>query len=212
MSIIQYDPENWLLTTVRSLVSYTKNALDPSDAILYVDAGFPIDGNGEWTKPSPLDRTLIHFEQDDATNPTWGFGIVGKSTYTPPAGSNPGTERIDEAQPHMVNFDLGVWASVESGGATARMKYQQELANLFGRAGGKQDLYDATGGIWVVSFSGGRHVLDRVNDMPVWRVTDMTLVVRVVSRHLGQEVVVPDNAVFEEDFTITDDAGNQIPT
>lgn len=208
MSILQYDPDEWLLSATRSLESYVKDKVD--DELVNVEMSYPNTDN--WTKETPLAKTLIHFEQDDQTNPRWGFGHPGEEVFTPSpdAGVSPGLWRIDEAQQHTINFDVGVWASDESGGATARMKYQQLLVNLFGYAGAQTKLYEDTGGIWVVSYSGGTHRTDRINDLPVWRALSMTLIVRIFSRHEGVNEVVPDDFDQTEDLTIADTDGTQV--
>lgn len=216
MSILQFDPDNWLLGLTRTLKSYVEANINADD-LVNVEMSYP--DTDDWTKETPLAKTLIHFEIDNQQNPVIGFGTPGKPSLTVPTGydpadplaTDPQTERIDEAAWHIVNFDVGVWASVESGGGTARMKYHQLLVNLFTVAGAKQKMYDDTGGIWVVSFDGGRHATDRINDLPVWRALEMTLIVRVSSRHGGMEVTVPDGIGFVDEFTIADEDGNQVP-
>lgn len=209
MSITQYDPDNWLLSATRSLKEYVESQVNLD--LVTVEMSYP--DTEYWTKETPLEKTLIHFEIDDQDAPTFAFGHPGKEVFieSPDNGVTPNYWRIDEAQLHLVNFDVGVWASQESGGATARLKYHQLLVNLFSVAGAKESLQDATGGIWVVSFAGGRHTTDRINDLPVWRAHDMTLIARVYSRHIGTQEVVPDAVDFVEDFTIADDSGNQTP-
>jgi hypothetical protein len=127
MSVLLYDPDNWLVSATRSLGSYVA-----------------------------------------------------------------GTEELQEAMQHILNFDVGVWASAQSGGGTTRMEVVQALHNIFGPAKSRQDVEAATDGIVVVSFNGGRFVLDRINDLPVWRAMDMTLELHVFSRHIP---ATPDVAI-----------------
>lgn len=210
MSIIQYDPDEWLVSLTRSLKSFVEDNVDP--LLVNVEMSYP--DTRDWTKQTPLDKTLIHFEVDDQAHPVWAFGNPGKEVFTesPDAGVTSGMWRVDEAQKHHVNFDVGVWASAESGGATARMTYHQLLTNLFAVAGAKQFMQDATGGIWVVSFTGGRYATDRINDLPIWRALDITLIAEVFSRHTPEtEEVVADEFLQDQELSIADNTGAQVP-
>lgn len=198
---VQYDPENWLVTATRSLASYVEEQFD--DNIVDVEIGFP-----DTLNLLPLPKLLIHFEQDHIANPVLGFGTPGKEVFDDIAH----TWLLQEAQVHEINFDVGVWASKETGGVTARMQAVQKLTDTFARPEGKKAMMVATGGLWVVSFTGGRNEIDRLDDVPVWRALDMTLMLRVVSRHLPAlpEVAVGD---FDQDqeLTIINDGGVQSP-
>lgn len=212
MSVLQYDPDNWLLSATRSLGSYVSSKVNgPTLAPTDIEMSFP--NTRDWSKSVPLAHSIIHFEQDDVESAPWGFGTPGTLTFTesPDAGVTPAHERLDEAQRHLVNFDVGVWTSAESGGVTERMRLVQTLINIFTVAGAKQELFDTTGGLWVVSFSGGRNELDRINDLPVYRALDMTLILRVFSRHTGVEEVVPDSFDQSQSLTIADNSGAQVP-
>jgi hypothetical protein len=208
MTILQYDPENWLVSTVRSLKEYVESQVDP--ALVSIEMSAP--PTETWRKETPLDKTLIHFEIDDKENPLIGFGTPGVEVFIPSPDINtlPNTVEFAEAARHRVHFDVGVWASVESGGATARLVYHQLLDNIFVPAGAKLQLKDDTGGLWIVSFTGGRHATDRINDLPIWRAFDMTLIVEVFSRHLNDPLVVADVVDQDQELTISDDTGNQI--
>lgn len=209
MTITQYDPDQWLVTLVRGLKDYIASKIN--SGLVNVEMSYP--DTSRWTKETPLDKTLIHMDIDNHLSRTVGMGHPGVETFTPSpdAGVSPATWRNDEAGEELVSFDMGIWASEESGGGTARLTYHQLLINLFNVAGAKEELRDATGGIWVVSFSGGQYTTDRINDLPVWRAHDMTLVTRVYSRRTGSEEVVPDTVTFDDEFTIADNSGNQVP-
>lgn len=198
---MSYDPLNWLLSANRALRDYIAANLDPD--FFAVELNFP-----DTEKLIPLPKTLIHIEQDAMEHPVMGFGTPGVEIYD----ANAGTWILEEAQPHLLNFDLGVWASRESGGATSRMEAVQTLSDLFARPEGKK-AFDATvGGMWVVNFMGGRNELDRINDVPVWRALDMTLIVRVVSKHVPAVAeIVPTDANQDQELTISDDSGAQVP-
>lgn len=177
MTSYAYNPDDWLLSTTRVLGSYIKDTLNDLDT--EVEMSFP--DTSKWTKTTPLAKALIHLEQDHISDPVLGFGIPGVEVPTSPPD---GTYKFHEAAEHLVNYDVGVWVSAEAGGSTKRMVLTQALKNIFATVTGKQAFNVATGGLWAVSFEGGRNELDRVNDIPVWRAFDMTLIVRVFSRHI----------------------------
>lgn len=192
MSVL-YDPENWLVTCNRALHDYVATMFPNYD----VELNFP-----DTEKLVPLAKPLIHFEQDNVENPVLGFGTPGVEDYD----STAGTWRLKEAQVHLVNYDVGVWVSKDAGGATERMKATQALTDMFCRPTAKQDMQAATNGLWVVSFTGGRNELDRISDVPVWRALDMTLILRVVSRHVPDTLeVVPTDATQDQNLTIVVD-------
>lgn len=191
-----YDADNWLVSATRELGTYVDTLLADPDA--EVEMSFP--NTRDWTKETPLPKTLIHFEQDDMEDRALGFGSPGVDVVN----NLTGTVEHQEAAWHLINFDVGVWVSAEGGGATKRMETVQALKNMFTTAGGKTAFNEATEGLWVVSFDGGRNALDRINDIPVWRAMEMTLVLRVFSRHLpvAPDILIGD-FVQDQDFVIT---------
>lgn len=202
---VTYDPENWLVTLTRSLSDYMKTLIDQDTT---VEMSFP--DTRSWAKPLPLEKSLIHFEQDGISNPVYGFGSPGDDMYNDPL--NPTQVVHREAALHTVNFDVGVWVSTQGGGATKRTVLHQLLIDTFGTVAGRKALYDATDGITVTSFEGGRNLLDRIDDVPVWRAHDMTLVVRVVSRHVpAQYDLVTLNTDQNQELTIRVDDGTEKP-
>lgn len=200
MSVTPYDVDNWLVTSSRALREYIEAAVDSE--LVTVELNFP-----NTRELMPLPKTLIHLEMDAMTHPVVGFGVPTLEVIDNTAGT---VSKYDLAA-HEVNYDVGVWASRESGGATSRMEVVQTLSNLFAPAKARQDFREATG-MSVVSFTGGRNELDRLDDVPVWRALDMTLVVRVVSRNVQTEVdILPTDIIEQPQLTITDDTGQQTP-
>jgi hypothetical protein len=168
-----FNPDKHLTSTIRALSDYITNAFDA--AIVLVRAEFPPPDGWE----TPLAQVLVHLELDDDAPQPVGFGTFQRATY------NAVTQMsvIEEATAwYHLNFDVGVWAFQEAGGATARMEVQETLKRLFIGNQADLDLAAATNGIHVLSFSGGRHVTDTINGQPVWRAMDMTLNVRVCGR------------------------------
>lgn len=202
MSIITYDPDNWLVSLHESLESMIRSVF--TDDIYDVQfGGIDIQTLAEGFK-TPLPKCLVTVEQDASDAPDLGFG-------------NPGVEVVDEidgnvvlheAQWHTVTFDFGVWASAEAGGQTACLRAYQKLSMLFTGGGAHERFRAATDGIDIRDFSGGRFFLDRLNDLPVWRVFDCRLVVRVFSRYIppaGSELPWIDG--FEQDQELVDADG-----
>jgi hypothetical protein len=202
-----YDPDNWLISCTRALKDFVVTTLNDKDTD--VEMSFPDPRS--WTKKVPLANALIHFEQDHISDPVYGFGSPGDDVIDDTDPENV-TSLHREAVQHLVNFDVGVWVSAQSGGVTKRMALTQALKDLFVPAMNKVAMHDSTQGIWVVSFEGGRNELDRINDVPVWRALDMTLVVRVVSRHTpSSPVVVPGSYTQDEELTILSEDGTTKP-
>jgi hypothetical protein len=208
MSIVQYDPDNWLVSMTRALASYVEITLNDLD--VRVEMSFP--DVRLWEKTSPLDKVLIHFEQDDLNDPPMGFGVPGLDVFDDVTDPLNPTYIKQEAAWHDVNYDVGVWVSVEQGGPTKRMQTVQALKNMFATAVGRLAFNEAVGGLTVVSFNGGRNNLDRINDVPVWRVMEMSLVLRAISRHIPVTTqVAPLDFVQDEDLTIANPGGTQVP-
>lgn len=205
MSVILFDPDAWLVSLHRALADYIKDNIGSRPVIVEMGAPSP----DQFNKESPPELTIIHFEQDDKDSPIMGFGIPGEEEYDEVAG----TWMLHEAQPHLVNFDVGVWCSTQAGGSTARMEVVQKLTDLFTMPAQKKTMSEVTGGIWPLSFAGGRFALDRINDLPVWRAMDMTLIVRVVGRFTPEipEVVPSEGFDQTPNLTIVTDDGSQLP-
>lgn len=199
-----YDPDNWLVSATRELGAYVTDTIADPDTD--VEMSFP--DVHSWTKEMPLAKSLIHFEQDDAHAPVLGFGVPAVEIVA----DDGATVEYQEVAMHELNFDVGVWCSAEAGGATKRMVLTEAIHNIFGSAGGRVALNEATGGLNVVSFTGGGNHLDRVNDLPVWRAMNMTLIVRVFSRHIPAEpeVIALDGVDQSPSLTINV-GGSDVP-
>lgn len=191
MSEFAYNPDDYLVSTMRVLKAYVAHqlSLDPElDKIVDVEMDFP--DTRSWQKDSPLQNSLVHFALDDDPATILGFGLPQVTTFD----SVSGTVTTSEPQRHVLNYDVGVWTSPQSGGTTKRTQIRQALTNIFGTVTGRVAFNEATDGLKVVSYGGGSDVLDRVNDLPVYRTTDITLEISVFSR-LSQ--VTPVGAILE---------------
>jgi hypothetical protein len=187
----KYSPEEWLETTVRVLKEYLEGEFDRSvydnDSFHGLDVYEIVP---EFPAPSldlrkmPMQKTIIHFEIDDITSRVVG---MGDNIFGWAVDETTGIGTAQEAQVHMVNLDVGIWASDASGGTTSRLRAKQILQNALGGARGISSLREFSNGgdgaMEVISFSGGHFVLDRINDMTVHRMVNCTLVLRVFSRN-----------------------------
>ena len=174
-----YDPENWLISCMRSLGEYVKEAMP--DEFYQVVNEFP--GTETLNTLIPENKSVIHFEIDDIENTVLGFG---NNYFRDNFDAGSGTAQPQEARQHIIDMDVGIWAWDKSGGTTSRMRAYQALTNLFhgSRAYWRtwNSSSDGDGGIEILSWNGGRFLTERLNDMPVYRTVDATLRVRLYSR------------------------------
>lgn len=174
LPIKPFDPDNWVTSLFRALENYV--LIKSEDTDYEIIGSFP--PTELFTERQPLERTIIHFEFDDIRNPWFGFGDnVVDAVYDDTAQ----TVLLHEAKPHIVNIDVGVWASERSGGGTARMEAYEFLTNIFNGTLAYRDLRD-NWGIEIQSFNGGNFIEEDINDIAIWRVAGLTLIVRVFSR------------------------------
>jgi hypothetical protein len=127
----------------------------------------------------PLPKTIIHFEIDDPREIPFG---IGENLVNHVVDAIGGTVEEWEAHCHEVDIDVGVWASVESGGPTARMEAMEDLNKLFTGPNAREACMIATNGVYPRALIGGRFVTDSISDVTTFRIVDMTLRVRVYSR------------------------------
>ena len=188
-----YSPELWLETSVRALEEYLQRGFDES--IYEILLGYP--PAGEIDRRMPFRRTLIHLEIDDIDDRILGFGDGGiVDNYNPDTG----TVQVQEANEHRIDLDIGAWADDASGGATARLRAYQILTTLLHGPLATRSLFDATtngdGGLEIVEFNGGRFIVERVDDLPVYRIVNCTLTIRIYSR--SPLTVSPEETAIQE--------------
>jgi len=186
-----YDPENWLESAINEIKNYATAGFNAAvlddqfasagDEVYNVIMEFP--GPAMDRSEIPLTRTVVHFEVDDMTDREVGFGM---NQFADNYDSVAHTVNPQYARQHLINFDVGIWASARSGGLTSRIRAKQILENLFGDPSGQVALRTATDGgdgvVEIISYSGGRFIIDHITDSPVYRMIDGALVVRVFSR------------------------------
>ena len=184
------DPDEWLLSTFRAFKDHLSRNFDRD---LYEIVGSFAEAD-DLARDVPLRKSLIHFEIDDIDNMRLGFGDgVVKIIEDVPDQSL--TE--EEAQWHEINFDMGIWASDDTGGVTARLEVYQRLCNLLDGPSAEERIHTETDGIEIRSFSGGRFDLEKVQDVRLFRVVDMELVVRVAGRKTSVPIPYIDSLQVE---------------
>lgn len=196
----QFNPDAWLTSLTRALKEYVMDGLGLSGAAsdpYEVRMSYP--DVTEVADKLPLKKTMIHFEIDDPRQVMFGLGDnvvhsdVDESNFVI-------TEW--EAHCHDVDIDVGVWASVESGGSTSRMEAREDLDKLFNGPSARETCMTETNGVDPREFSGGRFLTDTISDVLVFRIVDMTLRVRVYSRTVIGPTTYADTVVQAPDLTI----------
>jgi hypothetical protein len=184
-----HDPLNWLPSAQRVLEEYTLAQIDesviasgnPSGLEVY-EVVFDWPDAAAMAKEAKLPKTIIHFAIDDIDNNRVGLGRnYTKETEVDNAEPAGDTITYSEAMFHELNFDVGVWASDQSGGVTSRLVVYQTLHNMFGTEIARRKTRAATD-VEILRFNGGRFITDRINDLRVFRIIDCELVTRVSSR------------------------------
>lgn len=172
-----FNPDAWLSSLTKALRDYAATKLDPD---LY-DLVMSWPSADEIASRMPLDKVIVHFEVAEPRQMFFGLGDnVVNATYDETAG----TILEQEAHCHEVTLDVGVWASAETGGPEARLEAREILDSLFNGPTAFDACMAATQGVEIRRFSGGRNLNDAVNDVAVWRMVDIELIVRVYSRTL----------------------------
>lgn len=199
--------EDWLERTQRAIIGYLSEVLLVGSQTYKIVSGFPADDL--FRQRMPLDDVLIHVDIDDIQNPIFGFGdnvIVGFNQYDIP---NQYEVTEVEAQQHVVNFDLGVWATERAGGETARLKVYQRLTHALAGTEAYSTFAERTG-VQIQSFDGGQFIMETINDIKVWRVAGMTLVVQVFNKRFRSPVpyiesIASDGVLHIDDTVIVDE-------
>jgi len=198
------DPDNWLLTLYRALKYY----INDNQPGVY-DIRFDFPGTDDLQDLLPLEKTIIHFEVDDHNDLRLGLGPqtyqYQYSTIVDPDNNTLMRDLIEEheAQQHLVNFDIGIWASAKSGGVTARLQAFQLLNDLFSGPDNFRTVREKVG-CEIISFTGGSFLRDSVNDIPLYRAGNITLIVRVFARRRITPVPIIEEIIQEPGIRIHD--------
>lgn len=213
-----YNPEIWLESAIHELESYVTDGFNKSvldnggnpvgDSVYEIVMEFP--GAALDESDNPLQRTLIHFEVDDPGDRILG---LGENNFADNYHSGTNTVNPQYAGLHLINFDVGIWSSAKAGGTTARIRARQILYDLLGSPKGKMAIQDFTDGgdgrLEIIDYAGGQFSRDTINDIPIFRMINSSLTVRVFSRTKVADL--PDPAIEGIDqapqLSITDSDG-----
>ena len=174
-----YNPDLWATTMWRALKTYIDGIVD--EDIYSVVLGYPTAKDLD--QLLPLKKTIIHFDIEDMPERPLGLGDnyvdAAFDDTAPPDGQ---MVEYWEAHYHEVLFDIGVWASAESGGVTSRLEARTLLTKLFTGTTAYEACMTVTDGVHIHRFTGGRNLVDGFGDIPLWRMVDIALTIQVFSR------------------------------
>lgn len=215
-----FNPEQHMTSTVRALKEYTFNGFNnavlndlaqPSgDEVYDVIMEFP--PTEMILRRFPEARVIIHFEIDDIRDYVLGLGEnTAKSVYD----SILHEVHEQEGRRHEIDFDVGIVASDESGGVTARLVAYEILCNLFAGSQAITKLREATdngdGALELLRFSGGHFVSEDMNDIRVARMINCILTIRVFSRTPNPIIQPSIEDIFQDQTEIILDPHLTIP-
>lgn len=193
---VSIDPDKWVETLFRAFQAFVESKIDTE---IY-DLRFSFPSANDLGILMPLNKTIIHFEMDNITNPTFG---IGRNVVAADYDDINKTITEWEALEHELNYDVGVWASARSGGVTARLRAYQVLNDLFAGARAFFDLQEI--GIEIKSFNGAAFHKEELNDVEVFRIANMTLVICVYSRRAYMTETYIDSVVQDQELKTADD-------
>lgn len=195
MPPVTYNPDKWLTSLVMSLKDYIQQNIGTS--VYEIRSSAP--SAEELVEKMPLKKTVIHFEIDNPDNQVFGFG----DNVVAAAYDDPNFHVIEsEAGLHEVNFDMGIWASVESGGPPAIRQALQDLSRILYGPSSQAECLAYTDGIDIREFSGGRITPDKLGDIILFRAVDIVLRVRVYSRKVKAPLTYIDDFSQDPDLVI----------
>lgn len=180
MTTTAVNPDAWVTSFFRALKAYVlANApVIAAEPIYEIVSSYP--SPGLLSKRMPFEKTLVHFEIANVEQTMFGFGDNVVDWEDNDVPNQIKTEW--EASEHLVTLDVGVWASDESGGVTSRLEAYELLDKLFVGSTAFDACLTATDGIEIRELRGGRFLPDTVGDVPIYRIVDIELDVRVFSR------------------------------
>jgi hypothetical protein len=196
----QFNPDAWLTSLFDSLTDYINGVINAYVTVSTVPRGLELydvvmSFPDSQTSPisTELAKTVIHFEVDDIENKDLGFGYgFTNAVIVEGDETTAGTITEQAGRSHTVNFDVGVWASDETGGVTSRLRAYEMLDKCFNGQIARENCRAVTGGVEIRSYEAGRFITEGINDVRVFRIVGAELVVRVYSRDYAAEEVLVD--------------------
>ena len=167
------DPDNWLPTFFRALKTYVESKFN-LDAY-EIRFGFPNE-----VDKLPLEKTIIHFEIDDIESIVIG---MGDQQYQAIYDDIAVTITPYEIQCYQVLMDMGVWATANTGGSTARLVGSQTLLSALAGPFNFKWIRNHVG-VEILEIQGGSFVIEEVNDIEMYRVVDIAMRLRIFARNI----------------------------
>jgi hypothetical protein len=204
----EFNPTLWLTTLIDAVENYVK-----TEIAQYVlnGAGLQVyeiimDDPASNDSPImvPLEKTIIHFAVDDVDNTRVGFGPQYiDEVETEGTVDAAGTVIPYEAVERVVAFDVGVWATDSTGGASALYAAYEALSSLFSGDVARERMNDVTGGVEIRTFTNGRFVKESINDVRVHRIVGADLTLRVYSKKQAEtEIIVDMESVQAQELVV----------
>jgi hypothetical protein len=213
---VSFDPQSFLTSTTRALTSYLEgrfaaavqgHGLEAYEIIMeYPEAD-------DLPKGAELEKTVIHFQIDDILPKDLGLG-----TSFVNAEIVDGTDLVagsvveNQAMQNTINFDVGVWASDQSGGVTSRLRAYEYLHRFLAGKLARDKLLAATdGSLEILYYRSGRFVTQKISDVRLFCVVGAELEVRVFSRDdADPEILVDQEPTQEPVLKIQGDNGSLV--
>ena len=210
-----FDPNDWLLSTTRSLKDYLENRFSSvagGHGLEAFEIVMEFPAANELPKPAEFTKTIIHFEIDDIMTTKLGMGTdIVDSTIVDGTVDVAGSVTDHQAQQHVINFDVGIWASDESGGLVARLRAYQYLNQFLSGEIAKRKCEAYTEGVEIRHYTSGRFIKETISDVRVFRVVGAELEVRVFSRDdADPDILVDQEPTQQPELVITGDDGSLV--
>lgn len=176
-----YNPDKPFTSFFESLLAYLQTYVNEN--VYEIVPSYP--SPEQIDKLLPLRKTIIHFDIDEPQSQFFGFGdnVVDYEYIEYDELTDTGAEVIEtEARCHEILLDFGIWASIESGGPSARLAARELLDAILNGPSAKEAVMSVTDGVELLSFSGGRNITETINDIDVFRMVGIELRVRIYSR------------------------------
>lgn len=214
-----FDPSDWLITTTRSLKDYLDERF--ASAVMSGNTGSGLDiyeiimlteDSSAPAKPMDMTKTIIALEIDDIDTRPVGVGTnIFNSDIVDGTVLAPGTVTDQQAQRRVINFDVGIWATDDTGGSTNRMRAYYLLDKFLSGEIARQKCMAYTEGVEILYYRSGRFITETIDDVRVFRVVGAELEVRVFSRDdADPDILVDQEPTQQPELEIQGDSGSLV--
>jgi hypothetical protein len=182
----QFNPDRWITSMFNALTDFitseidgyvVENANGNPVGLQAFEISMDFPEASDLPQSSEFSKTIIHFAIDNIDNRRLGLGLQAVN-----AQETSSEITYQEGRQHLVNFDIGVWASDKSGGPSSRLQAYEMLDAILATDSARVKCHASTGGIEIRQFNAGRFVTETANDLRVFRIVGAELDVRVFSR------------------------------